>query len=83
MKIEQQATILSADSKPYDFNGRQGVSHKVRANILGEIYSLRASQELVSSFQKQIGKEGLITLKFSSPKENLRVEVLSFEPDEE
>lgn len=77
MKYEEQALVLTAESKPYDYQGKQGVSHKVRLNIAGEIYSISSTEEQVKEFSSLIGKEVTVVFQFSSPKENLRLKILS------
>jgi len=77
MKNEEQAIVLTADSKPYNFNGKDGISHKIRLNILGEIYSISSTEEQVKEFIPLVGKEVTVTLHFISPKENLRMKIIS------
>lgn len=78
IKLEKKGKILSADSRPYDFNGRSGTSHKVRALLEdGEIYVLNATPEQVKELQSEIGKEGMISFGISSPKERLSIKLLS------
>jgi len=79
ININTHATLLTAESKPYSIDGNEGVSHKVRLNIVGEIYSFRATEELVKSLQSRLGEEGEAEIVFSSRKENLKAELISFE----
>jgi len=79
MKVETEGKILSADSKPYDFDGRKGVSHRVRVLIEGDIYSLKATPELVKDLAEKVDEEGRLTVKFSSRKETLSAELIDFE----
>jgi len=82
MQYEEKVKVLSADSKPYNIEGNEGVSHRVRFLVLeaGEIFNVRASAEQVEDLKDYIGSEGVAVLVFKSPKENLRVELVSFEP---
>jgi len=81
MKNDEKARILSAESKPYDFDGNKGVSHKIRLSILGEVYSVKTTEEQVNEFKQYVGKEGSVVVSFSSPKENLKMSIESFKVD--
>jgi len=78
MDFEEKCTLLSAVSKPYDFNGISGVSNKIRLNIGGEIYVANATEDQVSQYVKFEGKNGIALLKFTSPKEKLKLSLVSF-----
>jgi len=58
MKNDERAKVLSAESKPWKMEGREGVSHTVRLNILGEIFAVKTSEEQVNEFKQYVGKEG-------------------------
>jgi len=77
--INTEATLLTAESKPYSIDGNEGVSHKVRMNVDGEIYSFRATEELVKELSGRLGETGQAEIVFSSRKENLKAELVSFE----
>ena len=47
MKFEERAVLLSAESKPYDFNGNSGVSHTIRLNIGGEIFPCKSNENQI------------------------------------
>jgi len=81
MKVKTQGTVLSAASKPYDYDGRSGISHKIRVMVDGEIFNCSSNEQDVKDAQLVIGKTGEVELNITSPKENLKVEVelLSFE----
>jgi len=81
MKNSEKATVLSAESKAYDFNGNKGVSHKIRINILGEIYCVKSTEEQVNEFKQYVGEEGTCVVAFSSPKEVLKMSLVSFKPE--
>jgi len=78
MRITTDATLLTALSKPYDFEGKQGVSHKVRLNIEGEIFVVRTDEAGVNRFKQFEGKEGIATLNLTSPRERLSSELVDF-----
>jgi len=82
MKIEEKATLVTADSKPYEFEGRKGVSHKARFNIRGEIYRVKATEEQIRALQSHIGEDGEVTLKITSVREQLACELVDFGVDE-
>lgn len=82
MEFEEKAVLLTAESKPYDFNGNTGVSHKIRLMIGGEIFEMKSSPEQVSELANDLKKSGLAKLKISSPKEKLKMELVGFSPDE-
>jgi len=79
--VKEKVKLLSADSKPYEVDGNSGVSHKARFLIhsVGEIYNVRATESQVKELQSHLQKDGEVVLAFKSPKENLRVELVSFE----
>jgi len=81
MEIIQEAILLTAESKPYDFNGNAGTSHKIRLNIGGEIYVCKSSAEQISALQKFEGRTGDATVKVNSRKENLSLELVSFDAE--
>lgn len=79
MKNEEKAKVLSAENKPYDFNGNSGVSHTIRLSIEGEVYAVKTTEAQVNEFAKYVGKSGVVKVSFSSPKENLKMSIDSFE----
>jgi len=83
MAIEktEKGQVLSAVSKPYDFNGNSGTSHKIRVFAGGEIFNCNSTESQVALYKEHVNKSGDVTLKFSSPKESLVVEVLNFKPE--
>jgi len=78
MKIDTVAKILTAESKPYDFNGNQGVSHKIRLSVNGEIYVCRSNAEQVASLSKMVGQDGKATIVVESRKENMSLRLEAF-----
>lgn len=78
MKNEEKAKVLSSESKPYDFQGNVGVSHKIRLNIEGEIFVVKTTEDQVNEFKKYVGQEGVVIVSFSSPKEVLKMTIDSF-----
>jgi len=81
LKIEAPAVLLTAESKPYDFNGNQGVSHKIRINVDGEIYECKSTEAQVSALKSQEGKGGIATVAVNSRKERMSLELVSFVPE--
>jgi len=69
--------ILTAESKPYDIDGNVGVSHKVRINVNGEIYPLKATEDLVKIASRFIEHTIDVEIGISSYKENLKIELVS------
>jgi len=82
MKVRTKGTVLSAASKPYDFDGRSGVSHKIRVMVEGEIFNCSSTEQDVKDAQLVVGKTGEVELIFTSPRENLKVEVELIEFEE-
>jgi len=78
MQFEENAKLLTAESKTYSFNGNEGVSHRVRLNINGEIFVAKSTEEQVRNLAPLVGKDGVAVVKLSSPKEALKLECLSF-----
>lgn len=79
MKIDTKATILTAESKPYNVEGNEGISHRIRVNVAGEIYPIKSTKEQVTELSERIGEEGEAVIKVNSRKENLSLELVSFE----
>jgi len=79
MEITSKATLLTAESKPYSFEGNEGVSNKIRFNIGGEIFNCKATLEQVNKYKEYEGLEGVVSLKFTSRKENLSMTLVDFE----
>lgn len=79
MEITAPATLLTAESRPYSFEGNEGVSHRVRINIKGEIFACKSTEQQVKELKDQEGKEGRATLRFTSRKEKLALELVEFE----
>jgi len=79
MKFKETAKLLSAESNAYSFQGRDGVSHKVRLLLGDEIYSIRSTHEQVQELKDLVGQEGEASIEISSPKETLVAKLLSFE----
>lgn len=80
IKVTEKATLLTAESKPYKVDGNEGVSHKVRVLVTGEIYSLKATEEQVLNYKPVEGETGEVTFILTSKKENLKAELVAFEP---
>jgi len=78
---KEKGTLLTAQSKPYDVNGNTGTSHRVRVFVAGEIYSCKSSAAQVEQMKPLEGKQGEATLRFTSLKEAVNVELVSFAAD--
>lgn len=78
MDINIKALVLSAVSKDYKFDGKEGVSHKVRLMVNGEIYICNSNEEQVKSLSSYVNKEVGVFLKVVSPRENLGLKIVSF-----
>jgi len=78
---EEKGQVLYAVSKPYDFNGNSGTSHKIRVFAGGEIFNCNSSESQVALYKEHVGKSGVVNLRFASPKESLTVEILNFKPE--
>jgi len=78
MDITVEAKLLTAVSRPYDFNGKPGVSHKVRFLINDEIFVAKSSAEQVLRIASLAGQSGEAVFKISSPKEALALTLVSF-----
>lgn len=78
MRVTTDAKILSAISRPYDFDGKTGVSHKVRLNVDGEIFVAQTDESGVQKYSQMVGKDGEATLEFISPRERLSLRLVEF-----
>jgi len=81
MEITAQAKLLTAESKPYSFGGNEGVSHRIRLSVDGEIYVCKSSADDVATMKRYEGVEGEAVFKVTSRKENLGLELVSFKPE--
>lgn len=81
IEIEQRGMLLSADSKPYNVNGNTGVSHKARVLVNGDVYNCRVAETLIPDLQDSIEKFGVATIRISSRKEVLSVELEGFDAE--
>jgi len=82
MKIEIGATLLSAESKPYEIEGNKGVSHKARFLIEGEIFKVNATEAdivMLRSRKEEEDVTGELTIDIMSPKENVKIQFVSFQ----
>jgi len=79
MEITVNAKLLSAESKPYEFAGNKGTSHKIRLSVEGEIFVCKSTPEQVTALLQSVGEEGKAVLSFQSRKENLSLTLVSFE----
>jgi hypothetical protein len=81
MEFKDNATLLTAESKPYSIGGNEGVSHKVRVNIGGEIYSCNSTEQQVRDLKEYEGVEGEVVVKVESRREKLSITLKSFKPE--
>jgi len=64
---EEKGQVLSAVSKPYDFNGNSGTSHKIRVFAGGEIFNCNSTESQVALYKEHVGKSGVVSLLFCMP----------------
>jgi len=79
MQITTDAKLLTAEGKPYNVEGNSGTSYKIRLNVEGEIYVCKSTAEQVAAMQEFVGKDGEAVIKLISRKENLSLQLVSFE----
>jgi len=77
-KSEIECRILSAESKPYDFEGNAGVSHKIRISVAGEIIVCNSTEEQVRDYKEFVGKEGTAVIELVTRKETVKFKLLDF-----
>jgi len=66
MQFEQNAQVLSSTSKPYIFNGKDGISYKVRVLIGADVYDLKAENPpIYTKATAQLGKDSVVSLKLN------------------
>jgi len=80
MEFTSEVMLLTAVSKPYAFNGNEGVSHRLRFSVKGEVYPIKTTEALVKEFAPHVQKTGKATFKLTSEKENIKLELVSFVP---
>jgi len=77
MKLVTKAKVLTAEAKPYNVDGNQGVSYKIRLNVEGEIFVCKSDEAQVSEFKARIGEEGKAEIEVVSHKENMSLRLVS------
>lgn len=78
IQVNGEAKVLTAESKPYSFNGNSGTSHKVRLLVDGEIYVVTSSEAQVESLKPYVDKDIKVRLAFQSRKERLSLTLEDF-----
>jgi len=66
MQLKVGARLLSAISKPYSFDGKSGVSHRVRVLVESEVFACKSTEEQVAALQKSVGKDGEVVIEITS-----------------
>lgn len=74
-----EAKLLEAIEKPYNVNGNEGISYKLRVLISDEIFEFKSSSHQVESMRGLVGKTGKAKIAFSSPKERLTAHLVSLD----
>lgn len=69
--------ILSAASTPYKIDGNEGVSHRVRVSVNGEIYPCKSTEAQVNEIQALVGKEATVEVSILSRKESIYAQLVS------
>lgn len=78
IKVQTSAKLLSAVSKPYSFNGNEGISYKIRFIAEDSIFEFRSNKEQVTQLESLVGKVGTLEIVINSVKETLVASVGSF-----
>lgn len=81
MKYNEKVKVLGANSKRYNVEGNEGVSHRARFMVEDEIFSVKVKEAEVPFYEGFKGKTGTLDFDFTSPKENLSVSVSNFKED--
>jgi len=79
LTLTQPSKILEVISKPWEIDGRSGVSHNVRLLTGDEIFKVKSTEELNKTLESQVGKTGTATIEVSSPKEVAKLTLVKFE----
>lgn len=79
----KRVILLSAVTKPYDFDGRSGTSNKIRFLAGGDVFSVSASPEAVNDLAPLCGEEKPavlldVVVELASPRENLVMRLASY-----
>jgi len=78
MIIETRAQLLTAESKPYSINGNEGISHKARFMVNGEIYELKCNAEQVTQLKYDLPSQGDLKFDLQSRKERISLVFVEF-----
>jgi len=78
MLIQGKAQLLTAESTPYSIDGNEGVSHKVRFNVDGEIYAIKTDADTVKRLKPLEKQEGDLTFDLQSRRERISVVLVDF-----
>lgn len=79
IQIKKKVQLLSAEGKPYAFDGRSGTSFKARVLMEGDVYALKCTEDQIKELQSSVGKTVEMNINLSSPKESLKIEFVSLE----
>lgn len=77
MEIKETGKILTAVAKPYQMGSNQGISYRIRVLIGGHVYAFSASEPLVAQCRPLEGQDVNLVFALTSPKENLKAELIS------
>jgi len=77
ISIEKKVRVLSAEAKPYSFDGRSGTSYKARVLLESDIFPLKCDEAGIKALEPFVGKEVLVEIALSAPKETLKLSFVS------
>jgi len=79
LTLNTTAKVLEVISKPWEIDGRSGVSHNVRLLTGDEIFKAKSTEELNKMLEKSVGKTGNASLELTSPKEVTKLTIVAFD----
>jgi len=81
MKISVSCRFLRADSRPYNFEGKEGVSYSARFLDEGFVFKARITETVFKELEHVIDQLGVCELVLSSYQDRLQLQLVSFKPE--
>jgi len=75
MIVTKKALVIEKIEKPYDFNGRQGITRAVRVLVETDIFRCKVTEEVLPLLE--LGKEAVIDMSIRTVKEEPLFEIVS------
>lgn len=75
------AKFLEAIAKPYNFQGNEGISYKVRLLVEDQIFQLKSNKDQIENFKQYEGEDGEATFIVTANREEVKLVLAQFNTD--